>query len=151
MDKDQSPSNLVNVEQATVTRVLDADTIEVEMNGDILDVRLLLVDTPETVHPNIAPEPFGVEASLYAKRILPRGKRVQLEFDGPLCDMYGRILAYMWVDGQLFNEMLLEEGMAHIAYVFDPPYTYYEQFVSAQGRARRGRKGIWGVGYRRYE
>lgn len=129
---------------AKVMRIVDADTIEVNVNEDMVDVRLLLVDCPETVHPKGLTEKFGVEASAFAKKILT-GKQVQLEYDGPKWDHYGRILAYMWVDGKLFNQMLLEEGFAHIAYVYNPPYKYYDLLARAQDKAKIRKKGIWGI------
>ncbi len=126
-----------------VKRVIDADTIEVYLNGNTVDVRLLLIDAPETTHPDIPDEPFGAEAVARARQILT-GKHVQLEYDGPRYDAYGRLLAYVWIDGMMLNELLLEEGLAHVAYIYHPPYKYYDRYVKAQMRARDGWKGIWG-------
>lgn len=127
---------------AQVTRVVDGDTVEIKWNGRIEDVRLLLVDTPETVHPSKPVQPYGPEASSFAKEILT-GKQVQVEFDGPKRDKYDRLLAYLWVDGKMFNEMLLEEGLARLAYVYDPPYTHFDAYVKAQTKAVNSKKGIW--------
>ncbi|WP_246202668.1 thermonuclease family protein [Virgibacillus doumboii] len=127
---------------ATVTRVVDGDTIEIRLNGKTEDVRLLLVDTPETVHPSEPVQPFGPEASQFAKSQLT-GKKVQIEYDGPKRDHYGRLLAYLWVDGQNFNKMLLEKGLARYAYVYDPPYTHSNAFMKAQNRAKNAERGIW--------
>ncbi|MDL4839500.1 thermonuclease family protein [Aquibacillus rhizosphaerae] len=132
-----------NLDIALVKRVIDADTIEVYVNGNVVDVRLLLIDAPETVHPDIPDEAFGAEAVARARQILI-GKQVQLEYDGPRYDDYGRLLAYVWVDGVMLNELLLEEGLAHVAYVYHPPYKYYQRYVKAQERAKVGWKGIWG-------
>ncbi|WP_112180326.1 thermonuclease family protein [Paraliobacillus zengyii] len=130
------------LDTALVKRVIDADTIEVYLNGNSFDVRLLLIDAPETVHPDIPDEPIGAEAVARAIQILIE-KQVQLEYDGPRYDNYGRLLAYLWVDGVMLNELLLEEGLAHVAYVYHPPYKHYQRFVNAQMRAKDGRKGIW--------
>ncbi|WP_162879254.1 thermonuclease family protein [Paraliobacillus quinghaiensis] len=113
------------------------------LNGNVVDVRLLLIDAPETVHPDIADEPLGAEAVARARQILI-GKQVQLEYDGPRYDNYGRLLAYLWVDGVMLNELLLEEGLARLAYVYHPPYKYYQRYVNAQMRAKVGWKGMWG-------
>ncbi|WP_246366887.1 thermonuclease family protein [Paraliobacillus salinarum] len=71
------------------------------------------------------------------------GKQVHLEYDGPRYDHYGRLLAYLWVDGVMLNELLLEEGFAHVAYAYHPPYKHYQRYVHAQMRAKISRKGIW--------
>ncbi|WP_153729718.1 thermonuclease family protein [Salinibacillus xinjiangensis] len=137
----QSPSN-PNLDTATVSRVVDGDTIEIRYNGKIEDVRLLLVDTPETVHPSKPVQPYGPEASSFAKQTLS-GKQVQIEFDGPKRDKYDRLLAYIWLGGKMFNQMLLEKGLARLAYVYDPPYTHYDAYVKAQTKAVNAKKGIW--------
>lgn len=133
-----------NKVEAEVTRVVDGDTIEVNYNGKTEDVRLLLVDTPETKHPSLPVQPYGPEASAFAKETLS-GKEVQLEFDGPKRDKYDRLLAYVWVDGVNFNKMLLEEGFARYAYVYDPPYTHSHEFIKAQTKAMNEKLNIWSI------
>ncbi|ENH97228.1 nuclease [Gracilibacillus halophilus YIM-C55.5] len=133
-----------NVITAQVTRVVDGDTIEVNRNGNEERVRLLLVDTPETKHPDLPVQPFGPEASAFAKEILT-GENVQLEFDGPKRDHYDRLLAYIWINGENFNKRLLEEGLARYAYVYDPPYTHADDMMKAQNRAKEAEKGIWSI------
>lgn len=127
---------------AQVTRVVDGDTVKIKLNGQEETVRLLLVDTPETKHPSKPVQPFGPEASSFAKQELA-GKKIEVEYDGPKRDKYGRLLAYIWVDGKMFNQMLLEEGLARLAYVYDPPYTHYQEYMKAQNRAKNKEKGIW--------
>ncbi|MFB9974348.1 hypothetical protein FPQ10_10325 [Allobacillus sp. SKP2-8] len=143
-ESDKSPSNEAKGTTATVTRVVDGDTIEINLNGMIESVRLLLVDTPETVHPSLPVQKFGPEASSFAKKMLS-GKKVQVEYDGPKRDKYGRLLAYLWVDGKNFNEMLLREGLARLAYVYDPPYTHMSSFTKAQSEAVNAKRGIWSI------
>ncbi|WP_051254556.1 thermonuclease family protein [Halobacillus kuroshimensis] len=133
-----------DLETAVVTRVVDGDTIRVEWNGAEETVRLLLVDTPETVHPDKPVQPFGQEASQFAKDTLT-GKEVQLEFDGPERDKYGRLLAYIWISDTSFNELLLEKGLARYAYVYDPPYTHAGDLKEAEQEASDGEKGIWSL------
>lgn len=130
------------IEAALVTRVVDADTIEVMLRGDTVDVRLLLVDAPETVHPDQPVEKFGLEAYAFSMAKVT-GKKVLLEYDGPKWDSYGRLLAYVWVDGRMLNEMLLEAGLAEVRYIYHPPYKYYDLFTAAQRRAVEKRKGMW--------
>ncbi|ARI78622.1 thermonuclease family protein [Halobacillus mangrovi] len=140
----QGEDPLDNFPAATVTRVIDGDTMEIEMNGKTEDVRLLLVDTPETKHPDLPVQPYGRKASQFAEDML-NDKQVRVEYDGPKRDKYGRLLAYLWIDGENFNQMLLEQGLARLAYVYDPPYTHYEAFVKAQNRAANANKNIWSM------
>ncbi|WP_145997323.1 thermonuclease family protein [Salirhabdus sp. Marseille-P4669] len=131
--------------RATVTRVVDGDTIELRFeNGTTETIRLLLVDTPETKHPSLPVQQFGPEASQFAKKTL-LNKQVQVEYDGPKRDKYDRLLGYLWIGNSIFNQMLLEEGLARYAYVYDPPYTHSSAFMKAQNRAKNAKKGIWSI------
>jgi micrococcal nuclease len=130
-------------EDATVvTEVVDGDTIRIQQNGTEESVRLLLVDTPETNHPSLPVQPFGKEASEFAERQL-EGEEVKVEYDGPKRDKYDRLLAYIWVDGELFNQQLLEEGLARYAYEYDPPYEYTDRLKEAEAEARGKGIGVW--------
>lgn len=131
---------------ATVVRVVDGDTVNVKLeNGNEETVRLLLVDTPETVHPNKPVQPFGPEASAFAKEMMPPGTKVKLELDVSERDKYGRILAYLWVDDKMFNELLLEKGFARVAYVYAPNTKYVDQFYEIQKKAQMEEVGIWSI------
>ncbi|UHA74445.1 thermonuclease family protein [Paenibacillus sp. 481] len=130
--------------KATVTDVVDGDTIEIEMDGKTEKVRLLLVDTPETKHPHKPVQPFGPEASNYAKKQL-QDRDVEVEIDVSARDKYGRLLAYIWVDGKLFNEELLREGLARVAYVYPPNVKYVDQFREVQAEAHKAERGIWSI------
>lgn len=125
-----------------VTEVVDGDTIRIEKNGEEQSVRLLLVDTPETNHPSLPVQPFGKEASAFAEKRL-EGEEIKLEYDGPKRDKYDRLLAYIWIDGSLFNEELLEQGLARYAYEYDPPYEYTERLKEAERKARQEDRAIW--------
>ena len=129
---------------ATVIEIVDGDTIKVRIDGKEENVRLLLVDTPETKDPNEPVQPFGPEATEFAEKTLS-GKEVYLEFEGPERDKYDRLLAYLWIGDKIFNQMLLEEGLARVAYVYDPPYTHYDAFLAAEKEARDAKKGIWSI------
>jgi micrococcal nuclease len=130
----------------TVERVVDGDTIEVNpaVSGTE-DVRLLGVDTPETVDLNEPVEPYGPEASAFTKRQL-EGKRVTLTFDQEKTDQYGRALAYVRISGQsiTFNETLLRQGYAQL-YIVPPNDRYEATFSRAQDQARQASRGIWGL------
>ncbi|WP_377914852.1 thermonuclease family protein [Bacillus songklensis] len=130
---------------AVVERVVDGDTIKVEVNNRSETVRLLLVDTPESVHPSKPVQPYGKEASNFVKELLPEGKEVKLEMDVGERDKYGRLLAYVWVDGKMLNELLLEKGYARVAYVFEPNTKYVDRFRDIQEKARKQELKIWSI------
>ncbi|MRX72270.1 nuclease [Bacillus lacus] len=129
---------------AEVVRVVDGDTVQVSINGRKETVRLLLIDTPETVHPSKPVEPFGPEASSFAKKHL-EGKSIGLELDASERDKYGRLLAYVHVEGKMFNEMILEEGLARVAYVFAPNTRHVDRFYEIQKAAQKREAGLWSI------
>ena len=128
----------------TVSRVVDGDTIEISpaING-IEDVRLIGMDTPETVDPGEEVEPLGPEASSFAADSLT-GQSVGLEFDVEREDQYDRLLAYVYLGGEMFNEVLVEEGYAQV-YPYEPNTMYEGRFEAAQEQARAAGIGIWGL------
>lgn len=132
-----------------VTRVIDGDTIEVTRDSRTLTVRLIGIDTPETVHPSVPVECYGPEASAFALKAL-LDNRVSLEFDDSQgrTDYYGRTLAYVWIDEQrrpsLFNERAIRAGIAS-EYTYDAPYRWRTQFLRAQERAREQQRGLGGA------
>jgi endonuclease YncB( thermonuclease family) len=95
----------------TVSRVVDGDTVEISpaVNG-VEDVRLIGVDTPETVDPGEEVEPYGRKASSFATGELS-GRKVELEFDEERIDQYGRLLAYLYTgQNRMFNEVLVAKA-----------------------------------------
>lgn len=114
---------------ATVLRVVDGDTFVVNYNGVEEYVRLIGVDTPESVHPDSEKNTeAGILASDYTKARL-EGKQVELEFDVQQRDMYGRLLAYVYVDGVMYNKTLLEDGVANLA-TYPPNVKYVDDFTA---------------------
>ncbi|RAK16633.1 micrococcal nuclease [Anoxybacillus vitaminiphilus] len=130
---------------AVVLEVVDGDTLKVEINGKKETVRLLLIDTPESVHPTKPVQPFGMEASHYVKKLLPKGTEVELELDIRERDKYGRLLSYVWVNGKMVNKLLLEQGYARVAYVFEPNTKYVDEFRAIQEEARKKELRIWSL------
>lgn len=129
-----------------VTRVVDGDTLVVMYNGNKERIRLIGVDTPESVHPDKSKNSReGKAASDYTKQAL-EGKSVQLEFDSQMRDKYNRLLAYVYVDGQMFNKTLLREGMAKMMTV-PPNVKYAGQFKEIQQQAMSEKKGFWNTGF----
>ena len=129
-----------NDDLVMVELVIDGDTIEV---GGGIRVRLIGIDTPETVDPSRPVGCYGKEASNFTKSQL-EGKEVKLEKDVSETDRYGRLLRYIWVGDSLFNETLVKEGYAQSS-TFPPDVKYQERFVTAQAEARNDKKGLWGA------
>ena len=127
-----------------VVKVVDGDTLVVAMDGKNVTIRLIGLDTPETVDPRKVVQCFGKEASEKAKETLS-GTSVRLEMDpsqGEL-DKYGRTLAYAFLpDGRDFNELMIAEGYGH-EYIYNLPYKYQAEFKAAERQAREGKRGLW--------
>lgn len=136
----------------TVTRVVDGDTAVINVDGQERRVRLLGVDTPETVHPNKPVQFYGKEASNFTKQSLT-GQRVWLEYDKNPQDRYNRHLAYIWtakpanitdatIRRDMFNARLLLGGYAKVL-IIKPNTRYAKEFAELESEARSSRRGVW--------
>jgi micrococcal nuclease len=130
--------------RATVVETIDGDTVVVEFaNGTRDTVRLLGVDTPETHHPTKPVQCYGPEASDYTRaRLL--GKIVTLERDAEVRDKYGRFLAYVILDGALYNDELLREGYARFL-VIPPNGAHARAMLADELAAQQAHRGLWGA------
>jgi micrococcal nuclease len=126
-----------------VVRVVDGDTIEVEMGGRRHTVRYIGIDTPEVADPRRPVMCYGEEASR-RNRQLVEGKVVTLEKDVSETDRYGRLLRYVWVDGQMVNAVLVAEGYAR-TYTYPPDVKYAHLFLQLEREAREASRGLWGA------
>jgi micrococcal nuclease len=128
----------------TVERVVDGDTVVVHTGSRQEKVRLVGIDTPETVDPRKAVQCFGKEASDRTKALLPKGTVVRLERDVEARDVYGRLLAYVYraSDGMFVNLDLAEEGYAR-PLTIPPNVAYAERFAAAATEAARNGRGLW--------
>jgi micrococcal nuclease len=142
--KIQISPHVDNLLNGTVTYVVDGDTLDIKFeDGREERVRLVLIDTPETKHPRKPVQPFGPEASSFIKDLLS-GQDVQIELDVQERDQYGRILAYVYKDGKMVNETLLEKGLARVA-VYPPNTRYVDNFREIQEKAQQDEIGIWSI------
>lgn len=121
-----------------VERVVDGDTVVIT-GGE--KVRLIGVDAPESVKPHEKPECFGMESSQYLKELV-EGKEVMLQRDVSDRDRYGRLLRYVYLEGTLLNELLVQEGYAREK-SYPPDTTQKQQLESAEEEAQRDMKGLW--------
>jgi micrococcal nuclease len=128
---------------ATVIRDVDGDTVIARLaDGTIEKVRLLGVDTPEVVDPRKPVQCFGHIASAFTSSQLV-GRRVTLEFDAEPRDKYGRLLAYVLVNGRRFDDELLARGYARFL-VIPPNGSHARAMLRAELAARAARRGLWG-------
>jgi endonuclease YncB( thermonuclease family) len=128
--------------RAMVQRVTDGDTFVATVGGHRERVRVIGVDTPETVAPNRPVEPYGREASDFAKRFLTDAT-VRLAGDVEARDRFGRVLAYVWLaDGTFWNALLVAEGYAQQLTI--PPNVAYAPLLRRLAAQARGQdRGLW--------
>lgn len=153
--KETVPSNFT---KATVTKHVDGDTVHATLeNGQVLKIRMIGVDTPETVHPKKPVEYYGQEASNYTKEQV-FNKTVYLEKDVSDTDRYGRSLRYIWltppndpnnitkdeVKTKMFNALLLTNGFANVS-TYPPDVKYQTYFSEFESEARNNNIGLWYV------
>ncbi|TYS59181.1 nuclease [Sutcliffiella horikoshii] len=131
--------------EVPLVRVIDGDTIKVIINNKEENIRFLLVDTPETNHPRMdGPQPFGPEAKEFMEEFMEGGK-IEIELDVSERDHYGRILAYVYVNGVSAQEEILKRGLARVAYIFPPNTRYVDTYQAIQEKAQAEGIGIWSV------
>ncbi|HEY8525634.1 MAG TPA: thermonuclease family protein [Acidimicrobiales bacterium] len=130
--------------QATVVRVVDGDTLVVELAGREVPVRLIGIDTPETVAPGRPVECYGAEASDHLRALAPAGTAVRLERDVEARDMYDRLLAYVYRsgDGLLLNRAQVDGGFAE-ADDHPPNTALRSELHAAEAAARAAGAGLW--------
>lgn len=139
--------------EALVERVVDGDTMKLKLKetGESITLRLLLVDTPESVKKGVDPQPYSIEASNYSKEILIAGDTVYIEYDeGSKTDKYNRHLGYLWFKSHednnwyMLNENLISNGYARVGYVYSQK-RHLDDFYKAQDYAKSNKLNIWSV------
>ncbi len=142
-ERDEAEPVPSSAAHAEVLRVVDGDTIEVEIDGREEDVRYIGVDTPETVAPGKPVGCFGPEASARNHELV-EGEDVRLVFGAEVRDDYGRLLAYVHAGGRLVNAELLRGGYARTLEI--PPNTAMAtEFRGIERRAATAGRGLWGT------
>ena len=139
--------------KATVERVVDGDTMKLKLDKtkEVVTLRFLLVDTPESVKKGVDPQPYSIEASNFAKNTLKAGDTVYIEYDeGDKTDKYDRHLGYLWYysndnsNWQMFNETLISQGYARVGYIYSQK-RHLDEFYKAQDYAKSNKLNIWSV------
>ena len=130
----------------TVDRPVDGDTVVVRIGGATESVRLIGIDTPESVSQDVPVECFGPEAKQRLAELLPAGTAVRLERDVEARDRYDRLLAYVHraEDGVFVNLLLVEEGYAE-SFPYRPNTAHQGELDAAEQQARAAERGLWPV------
>lgn len=139
------PINVSALEkEVKLVKCVDGDTFKFSIGNKEQSARFLAVDTPETKHPTKGVEEFGPEASEYTCNRLTNAKKIVLEYDDNSTkeDKYGRALVWVFVDGDLLQEELIEKGYAKVAYLYDD-YKYTEKLQTIEKKAKNKKVGIW--------
>jgi micrococcal nuclease len=144
--KASGPTGRGEAGAAVVTRIVDGDTIAVRLGSSTENVRLIGIDTPESVKPNTPVQCFAREASARTKALLPAGTKVRLERDVEARDQYRRLLAYVYrmSDGLFVNLSLAQDGFA-VLYTIPPNVAHVDEFGAAAAAARDASLGLWGT------
>lgn len=137
-------NDIVKGERFSVTldKTVDGDTAWFLVDGQSVKVRFLYVDTPESTNQI---EPYGKEASLYVENLLKTAKTIELETnpDGDEYDKYDRLLAWVFVDGELVQEKIASEGYCEKFYDYGYDYTYKNEIIQADLQAQKYKRGIY--------
>ena len=133
-----------------VLSIVDGDTVKIDYQGKKTSVRLIGVDTPETVHPSKPVEVYGTEASNFTRNLL-LGESVYLRFDVEQTDIFGRLLAYLYraPDGLFVNLEIVRQGYGPVDTRF--PFKYMALFRHYGAKARAAGKGLYGTPQERPE
>lgn len=134
-------TNKIEVE---LVEAVDGDTAKFKMNGKQIIVRFLGINTKETVHPEIGEEEWGKEASDFTKEKLKNATKIELEFDNiaDKKDKYDRYLAWIWIDDELLQNLLVENGLAE-TYMLQNNYKYAGILQESEEIAKNNKLGIW--------
>lgn len=130
--------------EVTFKDCVDGDTAKVIMDNEEIKIRFLAVDTPETKHPTKGEEPYGKDASNYTCNALTKASKIEIEYDenSDKTDKYDRHLVWVFVDGELLQEKLIEKGLAKVAYLYGD-YKYTTILEAKELIAKTKQVGIW--------
>ena len=141
---ENNTGNSTNKVKVKLVSTVDGDTAKFEMNGEQVTVRFLGINTKETVDPQVGEEAWGKEASDFTKDKLQNANKIELEFDSSSDekDKYDRYLAWIWVDDELLQNLLVENGLAE-NYMLQNNYKYAGTLQESEEMAKNNKLGIW--------
>ena len=131
-----------NRKEVVLEKCVDGDTAHFMIGNKKIKARFLAIDAPEI---SGTPEPFGLEASEYACSLLEGADQIEIAYDtkSDKQDKYGRDLVWVYVDGKLLQEIMVDEGLAEVAYIYGE-YEYVGELQRVEKRAKSQHVGIWG-------
>ncbi|NDO47168.1 thermonuclease family protein [Clostridium sp. MD294] len=148
-------ANNEEIETVEVASVVDGDTIKVYLEGERYTIRMIGIDTPESVHPDETKNTiYGQKASDYAKQTIEKGQIVYLSKDVSDRDKYDRLLRYVWLEKpvdvndeneireKMYNAKVVLDGYANV-YEYAPNNTLYDLFLSFEAEAEQNNRGLW--------
>jgi len=137
-------ADLVKIADGKIVKVVDGDTVDIDIDGHTERVRLIGVNTPETKHPTKPIECFGPEASAYLTQLLPQGTAVRIERDVEARDRYGRMLLYLYLgSNNLFINLDLVARGFGTPMSIEPNTFHRNDFVRAAAQAEAANVGLW--------
>ena len=141
----QAETALESPNEATVVFVIDGDTVDITVAGERERVRLIGIDTPESVSRDVPVQCFGKEASDALTGLLPPGTALRIERDEEARDRFGRLLLYLHrsEDDLFVNEWMIQQGFADTLF-FEPNTTFEGSFTRSRNDARAAGLGLWG-------
>ena len=131
------------LKSVTLEKCVDGDTASFKVDGEVQKYRFLAIDTPESVHPTKKEQEYGKTASEYTCEVLTNAREIFVETETKnKTDKYGRNLAWIWVDNELLQKKLIENGYAQVAYVYGN-YKYTLNLCAIQADAKKEKVNIW--------
>ena len=136
--------NASNKFSVKLDKCIDGDTARFFINGESKTVRFLSINAPEIAHDDIKEEFYGVESSEYACKLLSRASSIKLQYDpkSDKVDKYDRVLAWVYVDGELLQKELVSKGYAEVKYVYDD-YLYSNELKELENISKEKKLGMW--------
>lgn len=137
--------NASNKFSVKLDKCIDGDTARFFINGESRTVRFLSINAPEISHDDILEEFYGKETSEYACKLLSRASSIKLQYDpkSDKVDKYDRVLAWVYVDGELLQKELVSKGYAEVKYVYDD-YLYSNELKELENISKEKKLGMWG-------
>ena len=133
------------IQKGTFSKCVDGDTAYFIVDGKEEKFRFLAIDTPETVSTTVSEEPFGKEASDFVCQKLSNAKEIVFEYESSKTDKYGRILAWIWIDGNLLQKEIIENGYGKVAYIYGN-YEYTDSLCIYENNAKENKLNVWSQG-----
>ena len=130
--------------RVTLDKCIDGDTARFFINGESKTVRFLSINAPEIAHDDVLEEFYGKESSEFTCKLLSRASVIKLQYDpkSDKVDKYDRVLAWVYVDGDLLQKELVSKGYAQVKYVYDD-YLFSEELKELEVEAKEKKLGMW--------